>query len=260
MISKNKALGTISPDFDGSLFHAATGGADILFDWTPMLIPNGTCMIKSVSGTIMGTNGAADNREDFRLYFAKSINGIAPAAFGTAHGTIDVNAPATFRRNILGALFVDMNTTDDANLLVAYNVFQSKIANAGSTAGELRQDILLQGEPNITTQGYQTIYVAAKAAGVFDFGTDVDLNMAASADVDEDMTGASVQLTVTGTDPRLVFQAGDSIVGETGTVEMEVVSVDGATTMTVKNITDTIDHAEQLIHKNPMALNFGLEY
>ena len=57
MISKNKALGTISPDFDGSLFNAATGGTDIVFDWTPMLIPNGACVVRSVGGTIMGING-----------------------------------------------------------------------------------------------------------------------------------------------------------------------------------------------------------
>ena len=60
MISKYN-LATISPDVDGSTFNAATGGTDILFDWTPMLIPNGTCVVKSLSGTIMGTNGAAAN-------------------------------------------------------------------------------------------------------------------------------------------------------------------------------------------------------
>ena len=97
-------------------------------------------------------------------------------------------------------------------------------------------------------------------SGVMDFGTATLLNMAESANVDADTTGASVALTVGGTDPRLVFQPGDSIVGSTGTVEMEVVSVDGATTMTVKNVSAQIDHGEQLIHKNPITLSFGCEY
>ena len=253
-------LATISPDVDGSVFHAATGGADILFDWVPMLIPSGSCVIKSVSGTIMGANGAADNGEDFRLYFAKSINGVAPSSFGTAHAVMGVNQAAAFRRNILGGLYVDMSAADDADTLIAYNVIVGKLANSGSTSSELRQDLMLQGEPNQTTHGYQTIYVAAEAAAAFDFGTDVDLNMGSSAVVAADMTGASVALTTSGTDPRLVFQPGDSIVGHTGTVEMEVVSVDGATAMTVKNVSAQIDHAEQLIHKNPITLNFGLEY
>jgi hypothetical protein len=256
MISKYN-LATISPDVDTSVFHAASGGNDIMFDWTPILIPNGSCVVKSVSGTIMGTNGAAANGNDFRLYFAKSIDGAAPSSFGTAHATQGANQAAAFRRNILGALLVDMSSTDDADNLIAYNVLQSKIITAGGTSGELRQDIMLQGEANQTTHGYQTIYVAMDAAGsAFDFGTDVDLNQAGH----QAASTAPVQITTSGTDPRLVFQPGDILGGHTGTVEMEVVSVDSATTMTVKNVTAQIDHQEQLIIKNPITLNFGLEY
>jgi len=256
MISKYN-FATINPSLDTSVFHGATGGADIIFDWTPMLIPNGTCVIKSFSGTIMGTNGAAANGVDFRLYFAKSIGGVAPSSFGTGHAPQGVNQAAGFRRNILGALIVDASATDDADNLIAYNVFSSKVAQQGGTAGDLRQDIMLQGEANQTTHGFQTIYVAMESVGVaFDFGTDVDLNQAGH----QAASTAPVQITTSGTDPRLVFQPGDILGGHTGTVEMEVVSVDGATTMTVKNITDVIDHQEQLIIKNPITLNLGLEY
>ena len=262
MITKDKVLGTISPSLNTGDFHAATGGANIIFDWTPLVIPRGACTLSSLGGTIMGTNGAAANGNDFRLYFAKSINNVAPSSFGTAHADQGVNQAAAFRRNILGALFVDMSAVDDADNLIAYNVFQTKIVNASSTSGEFRGSLItLEGEPNITRTGFQTIYVAMEAAGsAFDFGTDVDLNMAASANVDADTTGGSVVLTTSGTDPRLVFQPGDILGGHTGTVEMEVVSVDSATQITVKNITDQIDHAEQLIIKNPITLNFGLEY
>ena len=97
-------------------------------------------------------------------------------------------------------------------------------------------------------------------AGTFDFGTEVDLNMAASANVPADMTGASVILTTTGTDPRKVFAPGDLIQGHTGTVTAEVVSVDTATQMTVKNISAQIDHSEHLILQKPIVLNLGLEY
>ena len=256
MISKYN-LATISPDLDGSLFSGVTGGTDIVFDWTPMLIPSGSCVIKSISGTIMGTDGGVQTDADFRLYFAKSINGAAPSSFGTAHAAQGVNQAAAFRRNLLGCLFVDMSAIDDADNLIAYNVIQSKLTNASSTAGELRVDIMLEGEANVTTTGYQTIYVAMEANGAaFDFGTDVDLNMAGH----QAASTAPVQITVSGTDARLVFQAGDSIVGETGTVEAEIVSVDSDVLMTVKNVSAQITHAEHLIHKNPITLNFGLEY
>ena len=185
----------------------------------------------------MGTDGGVQTDADFRLYFAKSINGVAPASFGTAHAAQGVNQAAAFRRNILGALHVDMGASDDADNLIAYHVFQSKLAQASSTSSELRRDIMLQGEANVTTHGYQTIYVAMELIGAArDFGTAVTLNMGGSANVAADTTGASVALTTTGTDPRLVFQPGDSIVGSTGTVEMEVVSVTDGTNMAVKNI------------------------
>ena len=256
MISKYN-LATVSPDVDGSVFDDALGGNDIIFDWTPMLIPSGSCMIRSVGGTIMGVNGGSQSDVDFRLYFAKSINGAAPSSFGTAHAAQGVNQAAAFRRNILGALHVDMSTVDDADNLIGYHVLQSKLNTAGGTAGELRQDIMLQGEANVTT-GYQTIYVAGELTGAaWDFGTDVDLNMAGHQAASTD----PVQITVSGTDARLVFQAGDSIVGDAGNeVEAEIVSVDSDVLMTVKNISAQITHAEHLIHKNPITLNFGLEY
>ena len=258
MIAKNKVLGTISPSLTTSDFHAATGGTDVIFDWTPLVIPRGACTITSIGGTIMGINGAAGNGNDFRLYFAKSIDEVAPSSFGTAHAAQGVNQAAGFRRNILGALFVDMSAIDDADNLIAYNVFQTKLVNASSTSGEFRgAQITLEGEPNITRDGFQTIYVAMEAAGsAFDFGTDVDLNQVGN----QAASTEPVQITVSGTDPRLVFQPGDIIGGSTGTVEMEVVSVDSSTTMTVKNITAQIDHTEQLIIKNPITINFGLEY
>ena len=260
MISKYN-LATISPDVDGSTFNAATGGTDIVFDWTPMLTPSGSCVVKSVGGTIMGTDGAAQADADFRLYFAKSINGVAPSSFGTAHAARGVNQAAAFRRNILGALHIDMGATDDADNLIAYSVIQSKLNNEGGTSAELRQDIMLQGEANQTTTGYQTIYVAMELVGAaVNFGTAVVLAMASSANVGADVTGAGIQITVSGTDARLVFQAGDSIVGSTGTVEMEIVSVDSDVLITVKNISAQIDNGEELIHKNPITLNFGLEY
>ena len=205
----------------------------------------------------MGNNGSAANGIDFRLYFAKSIDGAAPTSFGTAHAAQGANQAPAFRRNLLGALLVDMSSIDDADNLITYNVIQSKLANAGSTAGELRVDIMLEGEPNLTTTGYQTIYVAGELIGsTMDFGTDVDLNMVGH----QAASTTAVQITTSGTDPRLVFQPGDIVVGSTGTFEAEVVSVDSATLMTVKNVTAQIDHTEQILHKNPMTFNFGLEY
>jgi len=241
----------------------AHGGNDIVFDWTPIEIPTGACSIKMITSIITGTNGAAGNTHDLNLYFARSINGVAPTTFGTEHGAAAAATTVGFRKNIIGYARVDFSTTDDADYLVSYNVLGSRTAaTADNTplSGEM-YNVVLQGDPMYSsTKGYQTIWVAGGGAGAFDFGTDVDLNMGSSANVAADMTGADVALTVSGTDATIVFSPGDQIVGHTNTVTMEVVSVTDATNMIVKNVSAQIDHAEQLMFRNPIKMMIGLEY
>ena len=246
-------LKTISPDFDASLFNAATGGTDVLFDWQEILIPTGACNLKSFAGTIIGTNGGTGNGVDFKLYFAKSIDGVAPASFGTVHAPNTVVIASTHRRNILGFINIDASSVDDADALRCYNVIGNRIGLADNRP----DDLILQGEPNQDNASFSSIYVAGIAAGAaFDFGTDVDLNDASHVAAQT----APLQITTSGTDPRNVFQPGDILAGETGTVTMEVVSVDSSVLMTVKDISAQIDHQEQFILKNPMVLQFGFEY
>jgi len=252
-------LATLKPDINHA-FAAASGGNDILFDWTPIEIPVGTCVLKTIQGTIIGINGSTGNAADIQLFFAKSIDGVAPATFGTVHAATTAAIAATFRRNIIGQVFIDASATNVADL--TYNVIT--IGGQSSSAdhvGDGGCQLYLQGEPHVTRKGFQTIYVAGLAHGAAqDYGTDVDLNMPSSANIDADTTGSPVTIAVGGTDATLVFQPGDLVIGETGTTEMEVVSVDSATAMKVKNITAQIDHAEQLILKNPIDLALGLEY
>ena len=251
-------LVTIEPTMDLHL-GAAHGGADILFGWQAIEIPTGTCSVKTIAATIAGINGAAANTHDINIYFARSINGVAPTSFGTEHAANAVATTAAFRRNLIGFTFVDLSSIDDDDIMVGYSVLGARSSSSadGVADGGYNSYTILQGDPAYpSTKGYQTIWVAATGRGAFDFGTDVDLDMSGH----QAASVAPVQITVSGTDARLVFQAGDSIVGHTGTVEAEIVSVDSDVLMTVKNISAQIDHQEQLIHKNPITLNFGLEY
>ena len=246
------------------LFNTASDGTDILFDWQALEIPVGTCMLKSITGTVAGHDGAANNAGDLTVYFARSIDGVAPASFGTVHAVTSATISAAFRRNLIGMMYMDMSDLDDGDKLVGYSVLGAKTTQA---ADHIPNDGLnafpfFQGDPAGTTRkGYQTIYYAAVAGGVaMDFGTAVALNMGSGANVAADMTGASVALTTSGTDPRICFQPGDLLQGSTGTVTAEVVSVDSATAMTVKNVSAQIDHAEVLILQHPIQFHFGLEY
>ena len=245
-------LKTIRPTVS-HLFHAASGGADVLWDWYAFEIPKGACMMKSISGTVIGIDGAAGGEQDFKLWFARSINGVAPSTMGTSHAANTAANTAAFRRNIIGFTYIDASAVDDADALVGYHVIGARGAET------LEQpNMVLQGDPQYaSTSGYQTIWIAAETTGAaLDFGTEVDLNMAGH----QAASTAAVQITTSGTDPRLVFQPGDIVQGHTGTVTMEVVSVDSATTMTVKDVSAQIDHQEHLILQSPITLNIGFEY
>ena len=262
-MKKGYNLITLQPDITvPGTKTTAHGGSDVLFDWIAVEVPTGAFKIETISATIMGTEGSAGNTHDFHLYYAKSINGIAPTSFGTGHAANTEDLTAAFRRNILGFTFLDLSSIDDADVLRAYNTLGMRSSSSadGIAEGSYNARVILQGEPNVTRTGFQTIYIAGLSRGAFDFGTEIDLNMGSSANVAADTTGASVVLTTSGTDPRHVFQPGDIVVGHTGGPEMEVVSVDSATQMTVKNVTEQIDHAEELMPKNPVIINLGIEY
>jgi hypothetical protein len=259
-MNRKYALVDLEPNIDttpGTLY----GASDILFDWTPIEIPTGACSVKTIHAIIEGTNGTASNTWDILLYFARSINGVAPTTFGTENGTTVKATTLAFRKNLLGFLHLDLSARDDMDLLRAYSVIGDRTAagtDNAALAGEM-YNITLQGDPVYpSTKGYQTIWVAGYGVGAFDFGTGVILNQDAAL---KDITGDSVQLTVAGDgNPENSFAAGDQLIGSTGGPKMEVVSVDSSTQITVKNITERIDEEEELVVRNPLKFRIGLEY
>ena len=92
---------TLQPDITVSGSKAtAHGGADVLFDWIAVEVPTGAFQVRTISATIMGTDGTAGNTYDFHLYYAKSINNVAPTSFGTGNAVNTEDLTAAFRRNI----------------------------------------------------------------------------------------------------------------------------------------------------------------
>ena len=257
-MNRKYALVDLEPNIDTTP-GTPHGVTDILFDWTPIEIPTGACSVKTIHAIVEGTNGASGNTHDIYLYFARSINGVAPTTFGTENAVTVKATTLAFRKNLLGFLDLDLSARDDSDFLRAYNVIGDRTASGTDNtalAGEM-YNITLQGDPMYaSTKGYQTIWVAGYGAGAFDFGSGVTLNQAAQA---ADTTGDGVQLTVAG-DPRNSFAAGDQLIGSTGGPKMEVVSVDSGTLITVKNITEQIDNTEELVVRNPLKFRIGLEY
>jgi|5_EtaG_2_1085323.scaffolds.fasta_scaffold63611_2 hypothetical protein len=255
---------TLKPDINHG---AATGTAlaangDLIFDWIPFEIPKGTTRLQDYGMVVAGTNGADGNAKDMHLYFATALNGIAPVSLGVEHAALTAATAIRSKNNIIGSCFLDQNNMVDHGHLVGYNVWS--ILNSASNMNEA-SGITLTGAQNYpgTTQGYQTMWVAGVAGsvnGAWDFGTDVASNEDGSANVAADMTGARITLVTSGTDPRNCFQPGDIVVGSTGGPTMEVVSVDSATGMTVKNISEQLDNAETLVPLNPLKIQLGFVY
>ena len=252
---------TIEPNLDVANGTAYTN-KDLVFDWTSFEIPKGVAGLVNTTIIYFGKDGAAAQAgDDLVLYFAKSNGATAPTSLGTVHAALTAASVAPSRRNVIGMTFIDQSQmVNSASSLIGYDV----LSNTGSASNVIEgpTGMLLEGDPDYpSTQGYQTIWVAGVGGTVseFDFDSSIALNMAASANVDADTTGASVTLTTSGTDPRNVFAPGDIITGSTNTVTMEVVSVDSATQMKVKNVSAQIDHGEILNPRNPIRMVLGFE-
>ena len=72
--------GDISDNPGGSDITAG----DIIFDWKAVDVPKGSCMLRSITATVNGEDGAiSGSLTDLELLFAKSIDGVAPPSLGT---------------------------------------------------------------------------------------------------------------------------------------------------------------------------------
>ena len=234
--------------------ETAFSNADVLFNWTSFEIPKGAACLKSIQVAMKGTDGADANKLDMELYFAKSINGVAPSAFGALNGAATAALAAACRRNIIGFKLLDGSSRSDDEDLIGYNVWGSGIATVADTA---ISDLILEGDPSYGgTEGYQTIWVAGIAKGAFDFGTAVALDQAGNQAV----TTVPTQLTTDGTDPRIVFMKGDVVQAQDNAAIGTVVSVDSATTMTVDAVAAALTDDDTINWKYPLEFILGFEY
>jgi len=267
MIS-NYYITTVRPNCDNNPGTVFDDG-DIVFDWTPFEIPIGTAALVNITVHQFGRDGVASLLgEDMFLYFAKSINGVAPPTLGTQHANPTAITATASRRNIIGSTYLDRSAMSDegagptAPPLIGFNVWSN--TNSGQNVNEGSIVTMLEGDPSYSsTAGYQTIWVAGvgtAATGEWLFDTSIASNEGGGANVAANMTGDTVTLVTSGTDPRKVFAPGDIAIGSTGGPTMEVVEVTGALEMKVKNISEQLDNAEIINPRNPFTFRFGFKY
>ena len=252
----------VSPAID-LLGNVPRAAGNIVFDWTPFEIPRGTACIKSIQLVMAGLNGAdVAGARDLELYFAKSIDGVAPSSLGTSGAAITAITSAACRRNMIGRCSFDGSAARGTAHLLGYNVWSL----SGRPGNDQENHInILEGETNYpgTTPGYQTIFVCALAdTADIDFGTAVTLNQAGH----QAISTSPVDLIVTGTDADDVFAVGDelvSFVASDGTSPKQIgtiTSIPDADSIVVDAVAEAFNHTTEICNRRPMAFKFGFEY
>ena len=248
--------------------NTAWDAGDVLFDWYPFEIPRGGCCIKSMSVMMPGTNGAAATGIDMEIFFAKSVNGVAPTTLGDTDSAITLINATACRNNIIGHKFLDASAMENSDELVGYNIW----TNTAPTAVDYTDiNIVLEGEPgpyrtgntySATTSGYQTIWIAALTIGTPDFGTAVLLNQAGNQAV----STTAVDLVVDGTDADDVFCIGDELIsfvaadGTSPAVIGTVTSIPDADSIVVDKVETAFNDDTEIVFRRPVTFNLGIEY
>jgi len=227
---------------------------DVLFDWTAFQIPRGAVALRSVGATVSGTNGVAANGGlDIDLYFATTVDGVAPPSLGNSNDAMTAILASAARPHIVHYQMCDGSTKEDAgDGMVAFNVWGAQDKRYGNWDNILEGDANFKGDSNYsaTVSGYQTIWVAGVAQGAFDFGTAILLNQAGNQASSAKVAGV-VTLTVDGTDANIAVSVGDeliSFVAANGSTPKKIGKVK-ATAANTKDFASTMAMQKRLIAK-----------
>jgi len=223
---------------------------DIVFDWTAIDIPKGTHKLVNASMLVQGTHGARQAEVDFQLWFAKSINGVAPTSLGTPNGAVTGTG---HRKNMLGVITIE--AAQAATDLFPFNSFYSTSIN--STSGTLNTlgTVIVNGDPKSDTNaGYDRIYVAGITMGALNFSTNVLLNQGS----DQAATTTETTLTVDGAHATKVFEVGDVVQA------MDLAAIGTITALTTTSITVDLCEAallddDEILTTSPVRIKLGFE-
>tara|TARA_R110002096_G_scaffold109971_1_gene240388 strand:- start:3 stop:863 length:861 start_codon:yes stop_codon:yes gene_type:complete len=274
----------VEPDLSTDMESSSSTGAsafadkDILFDWVPFEIPKGAARLLSITTILRGTNGAAQltespgTTEDIELFFAKDVRNTAPSTLGTQNVAVALPGNVPWFNHLCGKVVIDTSEESDGVNLKYVNVINTELGGVNGSAAYTNSPLVLKGGginhsgltgSSLTTAargfnpGYDRLYVAAFALGVFDFNTGVLINLGAGYGA-----GASVVLIVDGTDVREVFCVGDAICDASG-VRIGIIQAmthdgtDGTITLQTLN-GGALTDGDELFHESPIKfiLNF----
>ena len=234
------------------------GAGDIIFDWTAVDVPKGSCLLKSITAYVNAEDGAygSGSLTDYELVFAKSVNGVAPPTLG------DINAVQTgcgeLRHHFITGVRLESAAAKGTLSKTAFGVIFSTGISGGSDTN-IGTNVVIDLEPSSGTNvGYDTLYVAAFQVSARNYGTGVLLNES-TIDASEAPTNS---ITVDGIDATKIFSVGDQVyVVDLDTPIPGTLTAITATTLTFSETNSTVDISEndELLNANPIRIKLGFE-
>ena len=268
MIKGKYHLAKVRPTID-VLPNQAFDAGDVLFDWYAFEIPRGACKLSTLNVIMPGTDTAAAAGIDMELFFATSVNGVAPTSLGDPNDAITVVPATACKNHIIGHKYLDADVMENSDELVSYNIWTNTLGNATATTDAAMVDMVLEGDPTYAgaTAGYQTIWVAALTVGTPNHGTGVLLDGAVTSsgaqvlDVSEDQEANHVFAIG---DELLACAANGSSVQKIGTITS---LTDDTVTIDAKDIFGTtvwssgnLANDDEICFRRPFTFHLGFEY
>ena len=243
----------VKPIIPGNVQNTQFGNNDILFDWTAFDLPKGSALLKTVTAIIRGEDGVAStNQQHIHLFFARSVDGVAPESLGTVNSTA---AGTGFFNKIIGGTVLDKA---DAIIdgIDAIHIYQ--LGHSGTNTQGL-PEIAFSTEDfsTATYKGSERYYIAAIHHGGtgFNFTTGVLLNQGS----DQATATGSTTLTVDGTDARKVFSVGDVMIDTSNATIGTVTAVASDTSITVDAVANAITDDDELLVQSPVGLQLSFQ-
>ena len=267
MIKGKYHLAKVRPTID-VLPNTAFDAGDVLFDWYAFEIPRGGCAVKSLNVIVPGTDTACVTGLDIELFFATSVNGVAPPSLGDPDSAITKIAATACKNHIIGHKYLDASLMENSDELVSYNIWTQ---TSGQSVGYDELNTVLEGDPNYagTTKGYQTIWVAGMAIGATNFATNVilegavtsagaqalDITADSSSDAD-DVFAVGDELLAAASDGSSVQKIGTITAVTNTAITVNAKDIFGATVWASGNLADD----DEICFRRPLTFHLGLEY
>ena len=277
MIKGTKYLAQVRPRID-VLGNVAFQQHDLLFDWHRFEIPTGGACLSSMNIIDPGKDGSATAGIDFTFFIAKSVNGAAPPSLGTTNSAVNNAAGkigfAGSRNHIVYMSTLDASVMENADTYTqSYNIWTQSTNNtfSGAIADNIQQQlqpggVIISNDNHYpgTTQGYQSLWIAAITNGAHDYGTAVLANGAVTAVAKS--TTSETTIAVDGTDADDVFSVGDELIafdesdGANPKKIGKVTAIVDADNIKVDHVEEAVGNNQEICFRGPLTFNFGFEY